>query len=386
MARLFRARSAASRLVTLIGLALVVHHLNCGPAYAVKGSWEGESMKFKELTKGDLSSILHPLEPNVSLPTLGYSRGGLRLSAEDGHLSADYSSNFGDEAAVNFHVDDEKAWRAIMRGDRSWLLVRGEGLGMEKLSWEAFKESRVEDVGDLLLHYDSKGKYNLTLVKDLLAEISGTQIGAQVIATNDGLSGRLEARRDLGGKAHGTYRVQNTLGEYDMTKAKHTGIVVAPLGSGKGSVKVTQDAKTSGVFATYVQALAGGHVNVKLSREGAAIGQNITRSRKRAALGSAMGYNVSFQRNLAQAGKLPIDSRILVGADEAGVYGKFTASQKVADGMKASYEALGRAELGDKHKKELSHSLSLSSKLGYARLVQLDGKAPRLQLGYEFDA
>eukprot|EP00448_Togula_jolla_P016509 CAMPEP_0170592456 /NCGR_PEP_ID=MMETSP0224-20130122/12933_1 /TAXON_ID=285029 /ORGANISM="Togula jolla, Strain CCCM 725" /LENGTH=292 /DNA_ID=CAMNT_0010916361 /DNA_START=58 /DNA_END=933 /DNA_ORIENTATION=+ len=292
MARLFRARSAASRLVTLIGLALVVHHLNCGPAYAVKGSWEGESMKFKELTKGDLSSILHPLEPNVSLPTLGYSRGGLRLSAEDGHLSADYSSNFGDEAAVNFHVDDEKAWRAIMRGDRSWLLVRGEGLGMEKLSWEAFKESRVEDVGDLLLHYDSKGKYNLTLVKDLLAKISGAEFGAHVTATNDGLSGRLEARRNLGGKAHGTYSVQNTLGEYDMTKATHTGVVTTPLGHGQASIKLTQDATTSGVYGSYGQDLAGGQVDLQLSREGAALGQN--GSRKGSALGSALGYNVSF--------------------------------------------------------------------------------------------
>jgi len=386
MARLSRTRSAASRLAALVGLALVVYHLSCGPAYAVKGSWETESIKLKELTKGDLNSIFHPLEPNVSLPAMSYTQGGLKLSADDGHLSADYSSKFGEENEANFHIDDEKVWQATVKGDKSWLRLHGEGLEMDRLSWEASKASSVQDLGDLLLHYDSKGKYNLTLVKDLLAEISGTQIGAQVIATNDGLSGRLEARRDLGGKAHGTYRVQNTLGEYDMTKAKHTGIVVAPLGSGKGSVKVTQDATTSGVFATYVQALAGGHVNVKLSREGAAIGQNITRSRKRAALGSAMGYNVSFQRNLAQAGKLPIDSRILVGADEAGVYGKFTASQKVADGMKASYEALGRAELGDKHKKELSHSLGLSGKLGYARLVQRNGNAPRLQLGYEFDA
>eukprot|EP00448_Togula_jolla_P023138 CAMPEP_0170589652 /NCGR_PEP_ID=MMETSP0224-20130122/11459_1 /TAXON_ID=285029 /ORGANISM="Togula jolla, Strain CCCM 725" /LENGTH=329 /DNA_ID=CAMNT_0010913413 /DNA_START=56 /DNA_END=1042 /DNA_ORIENTATION=+ len=329
MARLFRTRSVALRLITLIGLALVVHHLSGGPAYAVKGSWEPESVDLKELSKGHLGALLQPLEPNVSLPTLGYRRGGLRLVADDGHLSADYSSKFGDDTALDVHVDDEKAWRATLKGDNSWLRVRGAGLELDKLSWEASQASSVEDVGDLLLHYDSKGKYNLTLVKELLAEISGAEVGAHVTATNDGLSGRLEARRNLGGKAQGTYSVQNTLGEYDMTKATHTGIVTTPLGHGQASIKLTQDATTSGVYGSYGQDLAGGQVDLQLSREGAAFGQNGTR--KGSALGSALGYNVSFARSLDD--KLHIDSRILVGADEAGVYGKLTAGRDVSDGV-----------------------------------------------------
>jgi len=97
-----------------------------------------------------------------------------------------------------------------------------------------------------------------------------------------------------------------------------------------------------------------------------------------------LGYNVSYTRSLHDL--VPVDSSAQVGVDEDGVYGKLTASRDLGNGIDAYYEALARLGLGDSDKERLQHTLKLSNQLGYAQLLHGKGEAPRLRVGYEFNA
>jgi hypothetical protein len=97
-----------------------------------------------------------------------------------------------------------------------------------------------------------------------------------------------------------------------------------------------------------------------------------------------LGYNVSYTRSLADL--VPVAADAQVGVDEDGAYGKLSARRDLGNGLEAYYEALARLGLGEDRKEQLRHALKVSDKLGYAQLTHGKGEAPRLRVGYEFNA
>merc|ERR1711933_335552 len=96
------------------------------------------------------------------------------------------------------------------------------------------------------------------------------------------------------------------------------------------------------------------------------------------------GYNVSFARGLGDVA--PVDTDVHVGVDEDGVYSKVVAKRGLGR-VDAKYEASARFNFGEEERKaSLAHALKLSNKLGYAQLSHGSGEAPRMRVGYEFNA
>jgi len=83
---------------------------------------------------------------------------------------------------------------------------------------------------------------------------------------------------------------------------------------------------------------------------------------------------------------MPVNAGVHVGVDEDGVYSRLTAQRDLGRGIGADYEASARAGLDENRSVNLRHALKLSNKLGYAQLLHGRGEAPRLRVGYEFDA
>merc|ERR1719219_1056861 len=152
--------------------------------------------------------MMEGLAPKVAFPPVRYSREGVRLSVEDGHLNADYTAKLDADTTFNLRVDDEKAWIASLLGHDASLRVRGEGADLDGLSWEASQESSVEDVGDVKVEFNSDRQYNLTVTRDDLATIAGAELAAKVRATNAGVTGRLAAQRALPHGAEVSYSVE----------------------------------------------------------------------------------------------------------------------------------------------------------------------------------
>merc|ERR1719356_2145039 len=60
--------------------------------------------------------MLAGLEPAVAFPPVRYSREGVALFVEDGHLNAEYAAKLDEDTMFNLRVDDEKAWDAGVAG------------------------------------------------------------------------------------------------------------------------------------------------------------------------------------------------------------------------------------------------------------------------------
>eukprot|EP00931_Biecheleriopsis_adriatica_P047432 TRINITY_DN2733_c0_g2_i2.p1 TRINITY_DN2733_c0_g2~~TRINITY_DN2733_c0_g2_i2.p1 ORF type:complete len:386 (+),score=79.87 TRINITY_DN2733_c0_g2_i2:65-1159(+) len=336
-----------------------------GPAYAVKGSWEGAATALKG---EDTDSILKGLEPTISLPPITFAREGLALSVQDGRLVADYNTKFGKDKTLELRVNDEEDWRAGLRTDDASLRVHGKGRSLENLFWEASQSGSVEGVGDVLLEFNSDKDYNLTVAKQQLGEILGAKLAAKVRATNDGVTGRLEARSQLAGNAALRYSVENPVGVYDLDKSTHVGELVVPVAAGEANLKVTYEDSAPRYDASYSRQVQGGQGRLRVShKDGAA------------------GYDVSYERDLGDV--LPVPSKMHVGADDEGVYGKVTARRQLGHGADAEYEARARVTTGGEDASpELAHALKVSNKLGYAQLLHSSSESPRLRVGYEFNA
>lgn len=368
-----RARAKLARLAVLAAGALVLRRLaREGPAYAVRGTWEGAPP-----TAGDLNELLKGLEPNVELPSVSYNREGLALSVEDGRLNAGYTGTFGKDNALTFRINDDQAWRASFSNDDASLRVRGQGQDFGKLSWEASQSGEVDGVGDVTLEFNSDKEYNLTVGRQQLAAIAGATLDGSVRATNAGVTGCLEVRRDLFGQADLSYSVENPVGVYTLADCKHLGQLTVPVAGGNAELKLKMesDAGSQSYQGSYGLEVpqVGGLAELKASLKG-----------------EELGYNVSYARALNDL--LNEDADVHVGVDQEGVYGRLRARRELTEGLSADYEATGRVELVDKgeegeaRKHDLAHALKLSNKLGYAQLLHGKGQAPRLRVGYEFDA
>eukprot|EP00445_Apocalathium_hangoei_P050271 CAMPEP_0204030384 /NCGR_PEP_ID=MMETSP0360-20130528/58911_1 /ASSEMBLY_ACC=CAM_ASM_000342 /TAXON_ID=268821 /ORGANISM="Scrippsiella Hangoei, Strain SHTV-5" /LENGTH=132 /DNA_ID=CAMNT_0050974457 /DNA_START=56 /DNA_END=451 /DNA_ORIENTATION=- len=121
-----RARTSGLALLAGCGVALV-HWGSLGPAFSVKGSWEGEPSTLTRVVKGDLSTLGAGLEPHVKFSAVTYNREGLSLSVEDGRLNANYNTALDKDTQLNFRVNDEQAWKASFLGHDASLRVRGQG-------------------------------------------------------------------------------------------------------------------------------------------------------------------------------------------------------------------------------------------------------------------
>jgi len=331
----------------------------------------------KGLTTGDLNELLKGLEPTVKLPSVSYNREGLALSVEDGRLNADYTSKFDTDNTLTFHINDEQAWRASLSSDDTSLRVRGQGRDLDKLSWEASQSGEVDGVGDVKVEFNSDKEYNLTVARQQLAAIAGVSVDGEFRATNAGVTGCLAARRNLFGQADASYSVENPVGVYTLADCKHLGQLIVPVAGGDAELKlkIENDAGSQsyqGSYALKVPQL-GGLAELEASLKG-----------------EELGYNVSYARALNDL--LNEDADVHVGVDEEGVYGRLRARRELTEGLNVDYEATGRVgrgdggEEGDALEHDLAHALKLSNKLGYAQLLHAKGQAPRLRVGYEFDA
>jgi len=336
-----------------------------GPAYAVKGTWEGAATTLKD---GKLDSVLKGLEPSVGLPPITFTREGLALSVEDGRLNADYSTKFGNGKTFQLRVNDEQAWRAGLTTEDASLRIRGQGPNLDNIFWEASQSGSADGIGNVELQFNSDKEYNLTVAREHLGEILGAQLGARARATNAGVTGRLDARRELPGKAALHYSVENPVGVYDLAQSQHVGELTMPLVGGQAGLKVVHENSAQSYHGSYTRDIEGGHADLRVSRKG-----------------DALGYNVSYARSLEDL--LSQDVGVHLGVDDAGVYGTLAARHSVGGDFDAKYQARARVALaGGDHKPDLAHSLKLSNKLGYAQLLHGSSGSPRLRVGYEFNA
>lgn len=363
-----RAHRAAARFAAAAGLAAAVWRLGGGgAAYAVKGAWQGEPTALRGAVKGDFGTVVAGLEPAVAFPPVRYSREGVSLSVEDGHLNAEYAAKLDEDTMFNLRVDDEKAWVASLAGHDASLRVRGEGADLDRLSWDASQESSVEDVGDVRVEFNSDKAYNLTVTRESLATVAGAELDAKVRATNAGVTGRFGLRRQLPRGAALTYTVENPVGVYDLGKSTHIGRLSAPVAGGEAALRVEGDASAQDYEGSYRRGLAGGQADLRLSHKG-----------------GALGYNVSYARGLGEA--LPVDAAAQVGVDEEGAYTRLTAGRSLGHGLAARYEALARLGFGEEAQQHFRQAVRLSNKLGHAELSHGGGEGARLRVGYEFNA
>jgi hypothetical protein len=353
------------RLLALGGLAAALW--SQGPAYAVKGSFQGEPGVLTSAAKGELGALVGGLEPQVKFPDIRYSREGVALSVEDGQLFADYTTKLDGETQLNLRVSDAQAWVASLAGGDASLRVRGQGRDLDSLSWDAAQEGGVEGVGDVRLEFNSDKAYNLTVSRDELAEIAGARLDAKVRATNAGVTGRLGARRELPGGAELSYSVENPVGVYDVAQATHRGHLSASVAGGAAALDVEHGDAGDVYKASYKTSVGGGEAGLRVSQSA-----------------GALGYNVTYARSLSDL--VPVAAEAQVGVDEDGAYGRLSASRDLGNGLEAYYEALARLGQGEGSQERLQHALKVSNKLGYAQLLHGKGEDLRLRMGYEFNA
>eukprot|EP00933_Yihiella_yeosuensis_P043319 TRINITY_DN3805_c0_g1_i2.p1 TRINITY_DN3805_c0_g1~~TRINITY_DN3805_c0_g1_i2.p1 ORF type:complete len:362 (-),score=79.39 TRINITY_DN3805_c0_g1_i2:410-1495(-) len=359
-------RSTRSRVrVAIAGAAavLAVRSWN-GPAYAVKGKWEGAS---SDLQDGH-DQIFKGLEPDVSLPSIAFDREGLSLSVDGGRLNANYKSKFGEDQNFDFRINDEKAWRAGVSSNDASLHVEGHGNSLDDLFWEASQRGNANGLGDALLEFNSNKEYNLTIAQPQIGQLLGGNLGGKVRFTQDGATGHLNGQAALPAGANLAYSLENPVGVYNIGQSEHKALLTVPVADGTAALKVEYDGSDPSYKASYERGLVGGEGKVDFTYKG-----------------EQVGYNVSYLRSL---GSLPgdVDTGVHVGVDDDGVYGRLVARKDLAHDLSAKYEASGRVGVGEDSNPDLQHSLRLSNKLGYAEIHHGSEGSPRVRLGYEFDA
>lgn len=352
-----RGRRAAHCLVAS-GMAFLAVHHSTGPAYVVKSSWDGEPESLK-----DYAGIFKGLEPSIALPALSFERGdGLVLSVDQGHLAANYKGQLGKDTSLDVSVNDEQDWTAALESGNAAVKVRGQGPSLEGVSWEAWHSGSADGVGDVSLYFNSSKDYKLAIANDDLGEVAGTSFSGKLTAEPAGMVGHLEARRNLPGNVAAKLTHENHMGDYDLRNAIETAEFTTDLAGGQAALKLAYANQAPEYEAAYSRAIQDGQADVKVSLKDGAV-----------------GYNVSYNQNVNDV------ADVLVGLDQNGVYGTLSASRDVAEGLGAQYEARVRATLDNEGTPSLSHTLKLSSKLGYAQLLHGLDEKPRLKLGYEFN-
>jgi hypothetical protein len=341
--------------------------LGAGPvAYVVKSGWQGEVASLR-----GSAGLGVALEPEVDFPPLIFSHKGLSFSVEDGRLTVDYATDMDrGDTLVDLHLNELQDWKASLQGKNTSVSMRGNGMDLKNMSWETAQESTVKGIGDMRLEFNSDKEYNLTVVRPHLATTAGFDLDAKALATDHGVAGYLGARAELAGGAELTYSVQNPIGVYDFGASRHKGRLSTPMGGGEAILQVEGYATGQVYQGSYTKDVKGGRLKL------AAIQADGT-----------VGYNVSYARMLDDVIKRKTEADVQVGVDTDGVYGAFAARKPVRGGFDAQYEAHARFNKGEEDGgTKVTQHLKLSNKFGFAQLLHGSGEAPRLRVGYQFEA
>jgi len=305
--------SPALRMVMLTGLLVAVRHF-MAPAYSVGGSWEGSLADAKTLPKG---------LDQMYLDGLNFGEGNLGLSVEDGRMHASWS-----KGPLSVSTNDAHEWQFNFTTDDGWLRSRGTGT---EIDWEAGKKHSIDGLGEVSVNMSS-GKVTRVLVTPSLPQVAGVQLdGYALTDSRNGLQGRLEASKQLFGKADMNYVVQNLPGAYDPKHFSHTATIDAQQGDNKAALSVSK-----------------------------------------AAFGEPK-YDLMLTRDLEAL--LQEASEISVGVNNKDVYAKLAANKALVEGLTASYKFSGRAGLDANHSNpSFVQSLKLKHELAKLMLSHATGK------------
>jgi len=328
MTRIRPRTSHATRLVA--GGLLLLAVRTFGPAYTVKGSWEGSLDDVKSLPKG--------LEP-TGASGASFSGNKITLSLEDGVLKAKYA-----DGPLSLSMSDSSAWQANFTDGNSEVKLDGDGSG--SMTWEASKTGSVKGLGDVELDVNSDGELEVKLAPPevTLGDLVGLKAA---LSSADGIGAVLEAAKtmkDLDLK----YKVENSPGDYDLANLKHVLTAASAVAGGAASAAYTYDDAGQNYNVTYTKAVAGGDASLEYS-DGAA----------------GQAYNVSFVRALA-------DADVTLGADADGAYGAMSASQALGD-IAASLDVSGRVVSEGNMSVSHAEALKLAHKLGTVTISSADG-------------
>lgn len=428
--------SKGLRLAVLTGLLLAACYLG-GPAFSVKGAWEGQLGDVKALPKG-----LGP-ETVSGLAFDEQTDDGLfNIAVENGHLVMKYA-----EGPLSVRVNDEQAWQANFT--RPNTALRASGRAADDLSWDISKHANVEGLGAVDVNVSSGSNFGIAVTPSL-PDLKGTQLSASALSHGGDVQARLEAQRQLLDGVDLTYSVENEEGNYDLESLSHALRLAARLDAGDAVLSLARDSKdqrynatvsrdlsallkgdgnvvlgadNDGIYGAFeashamgnglsagykmsgrvaqgadpsiAQAASLSHELGKLTLSQAAEGtlsalleSDVTRGALRAEgrLQQTFGgeeavpsYNLTLTHDLTDI--LGSAAEAQFGVDDAsleGLYGRLSARRDLL-GASVEYSSAGRVN-------SLEHSVKVANDLGFARLVKSPENAPRLQLGYQFDA
>jgi hypothetical protein len=181
---------------------------------------------------------------------------------------------------------------------------------------------------------------------------------------SDGAYGSLVGSRGVGGGFTAGYKAS---GRTTVNGADRSGDVAASLSHDLGKLTLLQSNGKS------PQARLESDVTMGAMRAQARVDQTLGTE-------TMPSFNVSLSRDMADL--LGSGASVQLGADDTtldGLYGSVAASRGLGKAGSLEYSSAGRL-------KDLEHSVKLANDLGFARVVKRGDRAPRLQLGYQFEA
>jgi len=439
MARSQLKSSKGSRTMMLMGALVVACYLS-GPGFSVKGAWDGQLTDAKALPKG-----LGP--ETISGIAFGEQtdNGLVNIAVEDGHLVVNYA-----EGPLSLRMDDEQVWQANFTRPDTALRASGratedliwdiskhsdvEGLGavdvnvssgqnfgiavapsladlkgtqlkaiarshggdvqarlearrqlmegvdlsygveneegnydLERFSHDARLTARLDSASEAVLSLAGdrhSQRYNATFTRDLGSLWQGDGEAAMG-ADNDGIYGAFAGSRAIG---------QGITAGYKMS---------GRIASGESSSSLAQAASLSHELGRLTLSQATGEPVSALLESDVTRGALRAQGRLMQTLGGEVAvpsYNLTLTRNLADL--LGSGAEAQLGVDDAsldGLYGRLAARRDLGKHASVEYSSAGRV-------RSLEHSVKVANDLGYARVVKSSDSAPRLQLGYQFNA
>merc|ERR1712137_1350449 len=146
--------------------------------------------------------------------------------------------------------------------------------------WEASQSGSAAGVGDLNLNYNSDKEYKLSVVNDDLGDVAGASFSGKATATNDGVTGRLESRRDLPGNVGLKWSIENAVGDYVLSHATETAEFTTEVAGGDAAVKVSYENQGLGYEGSYSHPVRGGQTDMRVSLKDGAVGYNVSYAEK----------------------------------------------------------------------------------------------------------
>jgi len=264
-----------------------------------------------------------------------------------------------------------EAQRRLMKGvDLSYGVENEEGsspMMFEQLEHDARLTARLDSDSEAVLSLAGNRqaqRYNATFTRNLGKLLQG-DAEAIVGADNDGFYGAFAGSRAVGRGLTAGYKMSGR------------------VATGEADPSLAQAASLSHDLGTLTLSQATGEPISALLESDVRQGPLRAQGRLMQTLGGEVAvpsFNLTLTRDLADL--LGPGAEAQVGVDDAsldGLYGRLAARRDLGQHASVEYASAGRA-------KSLEHSVKVANDLGFARLVKSPDNAPRLQLGYEFNA